>query len=910
MMSDEIIAVRAYTVPKKKIDDDFIPFCNRNLPFHRCIVFDTETTTDHYQNLKFGYFEIFQHGMLEYVGIFYDPKIVPAKEQVILKQYCTEKDIRLYTLVEFRRIFLYEVYDFKSLCIGFNLSFDLTRIAIKSSNSKFKRKGGFSLLLSKNLDYPRLHITHQSSTLSFIQWGNPWNKTRGFKGNFVDLRTLSHALTDKKHTLESACYAFKTNFKKYKSQRHGKITKDYIDYCINDVKSTYSLYLNAKKELDTYQLDIPVTRVYSPASIGKEFLKKIGIKPFFDKNPKFSFEMVGKIMVCYYGGRTECKIRKTPVLVDVLDFLSMYPTVCTLMDLWRFVITDKIIHQDVTQEIQNLINNFTVEDIQDKSLWEKLPCIVQLVPDEDVLPIRVKFGQKHAWNIGICNVSGSEPTWYGLADVLASKMHTGKSPRIIQAIKFVPQGVQKNLKEIEIQGVKINPYSDDLFKKLIEHREELKNTRDSFEKDSQDYQYYDRQQKIIKIITNAISYGIFVEINTFDESGKIPIDVYGLTHFEDQKTKSEKVGYMFNPIIAVSITSSARLLLATTEVLLNKHNATHAYCDTDSMVIPPKHTKEIQEFFQQLNPYNFDADIFKLEHHEKWFYGISSKRYGLYTINNKTDEIKIDDEKYSAHGLGHLLDPFKNDPDDESIWHKELWKDIIDLHYEKISREELIEKYGNKYAIQQLSVSTPNIINRFKKINLGKDYQHQVKPSNFAILGFSNRKSEATDEPIKPFAPYQNPAKHAVYSEFVDYNDPNLQKYQGKEYWKSIWDTIEEYLRHPESKFDGDVGVLQRKHVRISSIVHIGKESNGLDESELFGLDDSSYEIYHDDSEIDEKFKAIASRILELKPKDVKKFGISKQTLCNVKKNIETNCFNRISVRIKIQIIESYAIIQ
>lgn len=48
-------------------------------------------------------------------------------------------------------------------------------------------------------------------------------------------------------------------------------------------------------------------------------------------------------------------------------------------------------------------------------------------------------------------------------------------------------------------------------------------------------------------------------------------------------------------------------------------------------------------------------------------------------------------------------------------------------------------------------------------------------------------------------------------------------------------------------------------------------------------MNDSSYEIYHDQSEIDEKFSKLTPKILELKPKDVKPDGISKQTLCNIK---------------------------
>ena len=127
-------------------------------------------------------------------------------------------------------------------------------------------------------------------------------------------------------------------------------------------------------------------------------------------------------------------------------------------------------------------------------------------------------------------------------------------------------------------------------------------------------------------------HGIFVEIVALEEPEKIPVDVYGLNHFVQYKTKIEKSGFMYHPIIGISITSASRLLLATSEILLSKYNVTHAYCDTDSMMIPPKHTKEIQEFFQPLNPYNFDAKIFKTERKNILFYGISSKRYCLYKI--------------------------------------------------------------------------------------------------------------------------------------------------------------------------------------------------------------------------------------------------------------------------------------
>ena len=605
-------------------------------------------------------------------------------------------------------------------------------------------------------------------------------------------------------------------------------------------------------------------------------------------------------MTGYFGGRVECKIRKTPVQVDLLDFLSMYPTVCTLQNLWAFVIADSIITKDVTEEIISLVDSFNISQIQNHSTWKKLQVMVQIEPNGDILPIRARFGQKHAWNIGICKISGNDSLWYSLADVLAAKMY-GKTPKIIKAIRFIPVGVQKNLKELDFHGIHINPYKDDLFKKLIEYRQELKVKRDS---ENSNFSQYDRKQQIIKIITNAISYGIFVEINTFDETEPIPIDVFGLNSFSTKKTKIEKPGFMFNPIIAIAITSASRLLLATTESLLEKHGVTHAYCDTDSMAIPPKYTREIQEFFATLNPYNFDADIFKLEKHNKWLYGISAKRYCLYDVVDGS--IEIDSEKYSAHGLGHLLDPFKSRSDEKSNWHKIIWQDILKLHYGFVSRESLIEKYQNKYVIQQLSTSTPTFLNRFSKYNNGKEYAKQVKPGNFALLGFANCKSEATGEPIKPFAPYQNPAKLAIYEKFVDYNNKDGEMLQGEQYWKTFWDYFEEYLRHPENKFDGDIGVLERKDVGISDVIHIGKESNGLENSELLGLDEDSYVEYSDVEFLERKFRELAPRILELKPKDVREYGISKQTLWNAKKKITFKNFKTISTDVQIRFLKYF----
>jgi hypothetical protein len=143
----------------------------------------------------------------------------------------------------------------------------------------------------------------------------------------LDVQTLAEVLLQTKHiSLEKAGEKLNTVVKKKKVVNHGKVTEKYLDYLVTDVKTTYEVYKELIRELKVYQINIPQTKIYSAASIGKHALEQLGIKPFLEKNPEFPALVIGNIMTSYFGGRTECKIRKVPTKVTVLDFTSMYPT--------------------------------------------------------------------------------------------------------------------------------------------------------------------------------------------------------------------------------------------------------------------------------------------------------------------------------------------------------------------------------------------------------------------------------------------------------------------------------------------------------------------------------------------------------------------------------------------------------
>ena len=63
-------------------------------------------------------------------------------------------------------------------------------------------------------------------------------------------------------------------------------------------------------------------------------------------------------------------------------------------------------------------------------------------------------------------------------------------------------------------------------------------------------------------------------------------------------------------------------------------------------------------------------------------------------------------------------------------------------------------------------------------------------------------------------------------------------------------------------------------------------------------------QIYEDPNELDREFGQITDKILQLKPKDVKDYGITKPTLWRVQKKIRENQTNRITPRVKKALIE------
>jgi hypothetical protein len=249
------------------------------------------------------------------------------------------------------------------------------------------------------------------------------------------------------------------------------------------------------------------------------------------------------------------------------------------------------------------------------------------------------------------------------------------------------------------------------------------------------------------------------------------------------------------------------------------------------------------------------------------FYGISSKRYALYTYENET--ITLVDHK--LHGLSHLTNPYLNKDDD---WQKEIWKDILKLHYGIISDLDLELKYTNLYAVSRMSISNPNILHRFKKLNQGKDWKHQIKPFNFFYVGFPTMKENG--KMVKPIAPYSEDSQTIVHLPFIDAETGEIKS--GSHYFKPLSRTIVDYIDHPESKYEGNVGLLKRKEILANEIIHIGKEANNIDEQPLKTTE----------AQVFREKQSVYQKILSIRQSDAEKIGVRRSVLKYIKDRIRS----------------------
>jgi len=722
-------------------------------------------------------------------------------------------------------------------------------------------KGDLVLFFSEDGSLPNIKIGRLGLAESIRFTNEGWNdETRSklpkvkHKGYFLDsahLYSVLYGSGTRRASLKTVCENLKTEHQKIDVDEHGTITEEYSHYLQNDVKCTYDVYKKLEETFDRFNLtQKEITTLYSGASLGKAVFKHLGIEPFLKLNPEFPSINLGRIMETYYGGRVECKLRHEIKPVEVLDFTSMYPSTIVLLGLWDYMIAEGYKELKATDEIKNFVDSLTLDDMVNPATWKRLVGLVKVKPDKDILPIRTGYNEKAEKTVGLQYLTSDQEMWFTLPDVVASKLLTGKAPEIVEAYKYEPGTPQKTLKAHKILGYEINPAKDNLIKFLVEERQKIKDERDKLDKNSSEYSEKDGLQLAFKILSNALGYGVFVELNTEKTEKSLVVCRGGKKFYSTGR--SEKEGTFFNPIIGSIITAASRLMLAIAEAKVKELGYSHYYMDTDSIFVPPEIAEEVSEFFNPLNPYENVSQLLKVEDKFKrvkdektgqklpiqYYFGISSKRYVVFAFDNDgfPDTNRMEGK---LHGMGHITNIFKEEiTEEDSHWHPLLWKDLILYHIGKLDYEDVVLKYGSKFEIAKVAIRTPSTYNRFRMFNERKAWEEQIKP--FSFFNQANK----TDKKVIPIAPYRDNPQEMVGFPFIDYLTGEVK--EGRVYFKPMDKTFFDYYNHPEIKFEGEAGLLKRRDIFITDIKTIGKEIPQVDETGIELEDEEDVQVFEE----------------------------------------------------------------
>jgi hypothetical protein len=858
------------------------------------LVFDTETRIDASQRLTFGSYRFLVNGQLREEGLFYADDL-PSKDRETLGQYVVAHKKRgsrllLLTRREFLKKFYKAVYKGRALLVGFNLPFDLSRIAFTSRPARGRFAGGFSLALWSYVKQgieradphrPSLGIKHIDSKRALKGFtarfgadevdlipedsvtGEP-EKGYKFRGHMLDLRTLAFALTDRSYSLESACRAFGVKHGKQRVAKHGVVTKTYIDYNRRDVQATSELAVKLLTEYRKHPINLQPTKAYSPASIGKAYMRAMGIGPILERQPNFPAAYLGFAQTAFFGGRTSAHIRKVPVPVVYVDFLSMYPTVNGLMDLRRFLVARKVrVIEHCQAEIDKFLRTLTPEKLFRPDTWKRLPAFVKLIPNGDLLPSRGKYSvASNDWQVALnyLYAPDHEPSkglWFSLPDVAASVLLTGQIPLIVDAFRLDPVGKQPGVGPARLGGeVEVNPLMQDLFKTMIEQRKSLVKRKELSEQD------VNRLDKALKVLANATSYGIFAEMNRQESEKKMKVRCHGLDPepYECTVIHPEQPGEFCFPPLASLITGAARLMLALLEHSVTQLGGTYAMEDTDSMAIvstkeggtiPCKGGKhsvkdgtevinalswrqvdEIVKKFEALNPYDrnvIPGSVLKIEddnydpgtgkQRQLHCLAISAKRYALFVWPKNGKPVLLREgrnnkkDRWSRHGLGHLLNPSDPEASDRN-WTAAVWEMIVRISC-CLRTSKL--RFAHLPAIGRTTASSPFLMKSFESLNAGKRYSDQIKPFNFLltahVIPFGHPVG-VDPEKFHLFTPYDSDPRKWLRKGWIDQHSKKqfriiMHGHCGSRQTARVTtygDVVTEYEFHPEAKCADAVG--------------------------------------------------------------------------------------------------------
>ena len=255
--------------------------------------------------LRIGAYQLRKGDELDEAGLFYDPA---ARQRRRIGRASSASrattGMKLRTVSEFVDEVLYDrAYDLRASIVGFNLPFDISRLAIKHGSARGKAmRGGFTFKLSRHVvaagdpssppQRSRLaDPIHASAEAARSSWATEAedrapqsarlihrfeDDRRGAAQPFVLARVArrlpqdANAQSRKRRPWEAT---------------DGEISSATL---LQDVQVTWECYQSLRDRYALHALEeTPLGKILSEASLGKAYLKQMGVRPFREVQPDF-----------------------------------------------------------------------------------------------------------------------------------------------------------------------------------------------------------------------------------------------------------------------------------------------------------------------------------------------------------------------------------------------------------------------------------------------------------------------------------------------------------------------------------------------------------------------------------------------------------------------------------------------
>ena len=887
---------RAHTIPVTA-QKEYRSKQRASQPKH-ALIFRCATTGDEKDELLFGAYICAELEGAEYVakeiGLFY--REGHPEEFRALTRFVKDSAYELGSEEEFRRNIFLKYLKARALIVAHDAPREISRIAIKWNKSTKTRRGfSFYFRMFRDKKTGKMRPSGYEPGISIESIDAAKAIYRPIKYKFhdrdaeleeedkkfsnvhiLDLKTLTSVLTGEVYSFPSACDIFGAPASRQRKS-YSRVTKPAIERLLRDVNAELVLLNRLQQEFGQHPVDLPPDRCYSPATLTKSYRSAMGIKP-----PQEKFKVPDRIngiaAQSSAGGRAECIIRLTPQPVTYLDFHAQFPAVSKLLNCREISCAASLEFPDFTAGARQMVERVELEDCFRPAFWKHLRWYGLVEPNDDVVPIRAKFGLRAdsdptlAWNF----LTSKQPFWMTGAGVIAAKLMTGKPLKILEAIKVVPHGVQPGLVPVRLHSqMKVDPLRDDLAVKLVELRSSMK-------------------AKIpelaggLKVAANTAAFGIFSQLDVRFLDSRSQLRVFsGETDYLTPPVEIwERPSEFYCPVIASLVTGGSHLLCAMLECVVRDRGGQIAAMDTDSaMVISTRdggwvpcaggphrlanyqagsgnaairalsfaEVDSIRERFEPLNPWrktlktpflkiekeNFDSNG---ERQELSFYGFSAKLYCLFNLDGNRLLVR----KPSGHGLGFLQAPYTI-----ADWQRRTgrkWKEnlhpwIFETWHFILSRELGLPhkppRWLKQPAVMAVPITTPQVLAR---LGIFKD---DLRPFTVMTVPFPKKEIKLlwAGYFIMPHTEKLHDLHGRTMVNIVsgetfhiyDKNSSRLPKPPGWLSLKTMEDEINHILSRAESKFctpnggvctSRTVGLLARRHIVAGDFHYIGKEAS------------------------------------------------------------------------------------